>query len=137
MKFDNIHTANLFLVMHKIEVLPQTKTQKKNGTVVYKLPWKHMDNAGNSYDDTITLYKTGWVRQTSKFYHTPFKLHKDPIKTDIERVIFMANYIYKNYVGKHVYRVGGDSVQMIQERSRKPNKPDISLIVDGMRYRVF
>jgi hypothetical protein len=99
----------------------QTERQRKNGTIVYELPFKRCSAGGNTVSMKFALYESGYVRDVSGWNASPWQLNKKYgtrekiwssylkeyreytsykrvlIDNHEDRLVYLANYILKNY----------------------------------------
>ena len=98
-----------------------SKTQKKNGTRRFELPNPRFDGSGKPYKIKLSSYASGYVRNASGHLFTCYQLnrvrkkihcrwnpfaekfeiyttsHRVMIPMEKNRIIFLANFILRNY----------------------------------------
>ena len=143
-----------------------TRRQKKNGTQVYELPIQQMWQTCNPKPLRFACYKTGYVRNVSEYNHSAYQINKTKsivakygiskerilIPNYDERLVYLANFILKNYYQKPTYLINDYVIKCLKEAYYEQNKtglpfgdivhPDsspeneIQLIINGHRYNL-
>jgi len=158
-----ITTKNQALFIFNILGIKDTssKRQLSNGTNEYTLPFKRMLANGVTHTIKFATYKSGYVRNTSTFNSSSYQINKTVqyppsnghyygykervlIPNDFDRVVFLANYILKNY-----YRDGSKlqcdewTRSVVEDMYNKPQPEietqaieNIQVIIDGHRYNL-
>ena len=152
-----------------------TKRQKKNGTQVYELPIQQMYQSLIPKPLRFACYKSGYVRNVSEYNTSPYQINKTKIvpsgykdwtctvrkliPTYDERLVYLANFILKNYYQKPTYLINDYVIECLQQERRQANKDrewnnpsglpfgdivhpdstptdDIKVIINGHRYNL-
>jgi len=147
-----------------------TRRQKKNGTQVYELPIQQMWQTCIPKPLRFACYKSGYVRNVSEYNSSAYQINKTK-KVEVneyhnyykqterilipnydERLVYLANFILKNYYQKPTYLINDYVVKCLKEAYYEQNKtglpfgdivhPDsspeneIQLIINGHRYNL-
>ena len=149
--------------------------QQKNGTHVFELPFKPYYGSGHSEINRFSVYKSGYVRkmcvtpngasrscwQMNKTYKTKekwwnsyYKEYRTWITTKRilidnhrDRVVYLCNYILKNYYNNNKWNLVGEyaikriNQQQAELRNSKGHDlpfrdDDIKVIINGHRYNL-
>ena len=143
-----------------------TRRQKKNGTQVYELPIQQMWQTCNPKPLRFACYKTGYVRNVSEYNHSAYQINKTRsivakygiskerilIPNYDERLVYLANFILKNYYQKPTYLINDYVLKCLKEAYLEQNKTglpfgdivhpdstpinDIKVIINGHRYNL-
>ena len=141
-----------------------TNRQRKNGTQVYELPIKKMYSTGSDFAMKFACYSTGYVRNLSDHLASCYQINKTkhvlkdvdwsdtPIRTndrilipnEEDRLIYLCNFILKNYYQKSLFTMCDYNRNRIQEVSKeyhqmrwqKQEDREVQVIVDGHRYKI-
>ena len=143
-----------------------TRRQKKNGTQVYELPIQQMWQTLNPKPLRFACYKTGYVRNVSEYNHSAYQINKTRsivakygiskerilIPNYDERLVYLANFILKNYYQKPTYLINDYVIKCLKEAYYEQNKTglpfsdivhsdsspvdEIQLIINGHRYNL-
>ena len=143
-----------------------TRRQKKNGTQVYELPIQQMWQTCNPKPLRFACYKTGYVRNVSEYNHSAYQINKTKsivakygiskerilIPNYDERLVYLANFILKNYYQKPTYLINDYVIKCLKEAYYEQNKTglpfsdivhsdsspvdEIQLIINGHRYNL-
>lgn len=144
-----------------------TGRQRKNGTQVYELPIKKMYSTGSDFTMKFACYETGYVRNLSDHLSSCYQINKTkevlrdvdwsdtPIRTnerilipnEDDRLIYLCNFILKNYYQKPLYticnynkdrmkEVSKEYHQMLWEKQEHNDVREVQVIVDGHRYKI-
>jgi|TARA_B100000073_G_scaffold310476_1_gene282910 hypothetical protein len=143
-----------------------TRRQKKNGTQVYELPIQQMWQTCNPKPLRFACYKTGYVRNVSEYNHSAYQINKTRsivakygiskerilIPNYDERLVYLANFILKNYYQKPTYLINDYVIKCLKEAYYEQNKTglpfsdivhsdsspvdEIQLIINGHRYNL-
>jgi len=180
-KVTSIHEARV--IFDLLGIKDVTKDwQSKKGTQVFELPFKTMYYNGSAEINRFSIYKNGYVRkmvvhpdtngsrscyQLNKQYRTKEKwwnshykeyqtwnrLKRIMIDNHEDRVIYLCNYILKNYYRNSKYSLVGDYTrlrvgeihgkfwrsqrqdeQLPFEQNNEPKS--VQVIIDGHRYNL-
>ena len=163
--------SNIFEILGIKDVT--TKRQRHNGTTVYELPIQRMWQTLNPKPLRFATYSTGYVRNISednfccyqinktrqvpyyKAYRREINTERILIPTQQDRLIYLANFIIKNYYQKPTYLMNDYVIKCLKEAYvRDNNKPsnnspwgdsvhpdstpidDIKVIINGHRYNL-
>ena len=146
-----------------------TRRQKKNGTQVYELPIQQMWQTCNPKPLRFACYRSGYVRNVSEYNSSPYQINKTvtypPSHTHYyehkerilipnydERIVYLANFILKNYYQKPTYLMNDYVIKCLKEAYLEQNKTglpwgdsvnpdstpenDIQVIINGHRYNL-
>ena len=138
-----------------------TERQRKNGTTVYELPIQQMWQTLDPKPIRFACYESGYVRNVSEYNTSPYQINKTKIvpsgykdwtctvrkliPTYDERIIYLANFILKNYYQKPTYLINDYVIECLQQERRQANKDrewnnpsgdDIKVIINGHRYNL-
>ena len=139
-----------------------TRRQKKNGTQVYELPIQQMYQSLIPKPLRFACYRSGYVRNVSEYNSSAYQINKIKIKRHIltpdlneterilipnydERIVYLANFILKNYYQKPTYLINDYVIECLQQERRQANKDrewnnpsgdDIKVIINGHRYNL-
>ena len=139
-----------------------TRQQKKNGTQVYELPIQQMWQTLDPKPLRFACYRSGYVRNVSDYNSSAYqinKTNKQPagngyhfehtegilIPNYDERLVYLANFILKNYYQKPTYLINDYVIECLQQERRQANKDrewnnpsgdDIKVIINGIRYNL-
>ena len=163
--------SNIFEILGIKDIT--TKRQRRNGTTVYELPIQRMWQTLNPKPLRFATYSTGYVRNVSEDNFTCYQINKTKqvsyyktyrreiyterilIPTQQDRLIYLANFIIKNYYQKPTYLMNDYVIKCLKEAYvRDNNKPsnnspwgdsvhpdstpvdDIKVIINGHRYNL-
>ena len=147
-----------------------TRRQKKNGTQVYELPIQQMWQTCEPKPLRFACYRTGYVRNVSEYNSSAYQINKTK-KVEVneyhnyyerterilipnydERIVYLANFILKNYYQKPTYLINDYVIKCLKEAYYKQNKTslpwgdsvhpdstpenDIQVIINGHRYNL-
>tara|TARA_R100000808_G_scaffold4577_1_gene14757 strand:- start:420 stop:986 length:567 start_codon:yes stop_codon:yes gene_type:complete len=163
-----------------------TDRQRKNGTQVYELPIKKMYSTGSEHSLVFACYETGYVRNLSHHLASCYQINKTKqVKRDVpwsdtpytvnerilipnkeDRLIYLCNYILKNYYHRPLFTMCNYNKERLQEVSKEYHQMrwgqnsvtiprdeyaalqkanplastnrevEVQVIVDGTRYRI-
>ena len=152
-----------------------TRRQKKNGTQVYELPIQQMWQTLDPKPLRFACYRSGYVRNVSEYNTSPYQINQTKIvpsgykdwtctvrkliPTYDERIVYLANFILKNYYQKPTYLINDYVIECLQQERRQANKDrewnnpsglpfgdivhpdstptdDIKVIINGHRYNL-
>jgi hypothetical protein len=145
-----------------------TRRQKKNGTQVYELPIQQMYQSLIPKPLRFACYKSGYVRNISEYNSSPYQINKTvtypPSHTHYyehkerilipnydERIVYLANFILKNYYQKPTYLINDYVIECLKEQRKINNDArewgdfvnpestpvdDIKVIINGHRYNL-
>ena len=151
-----------------------TERQRKNGTTVYELPIQQMWATLNPKPLRFATYSTGYVRNVSESNFSCYQINKTKqvsyyksyrrevyterilIPTQQDRLIYLANFVIKNYYKKPTYLMHYYVIKCLKEAYVRDynNKPsnrlpfhdlvdpestpvdDIQVIINGHRYNL-
>ena len=149
-----------------------TRRQKQNGTQVYELPIQQMYQSLVPMPMRFACYKSGYVRNVSPYNSSAYQINKtkivpsgykdwtctvrELIHTYDERLVYLANFILKNYYQKPTYLISDYAIECLQQERRQANKDrewnnpsglpfgieyadqadDIQVIINGHRYNL-
>ena len=150
-----------------------TKRQKQNGTQVYELPIQQMWQTCNPKPLRFACYRSGYVRNVSEYNSSAYQINKTKkqpagngyhfehterilIPNYDERLVYLANFILKNYYQKPTYLMNDYVVKCLKEAylrdyNNNPNNrlpfgdivhpdsspvDDIKVIINGHRYNL-
>jgi hypothetical protein len=147
-----------------------TRRQKKNGTQVYELPIHQMWQTCNPKPLRFACYRTGYVRNVSEYNSSAYQINKTK-KVEVneyhnyyerterilipnydERIVYLANFILRNYYQKPTYLMNEYTIKCLKEAYLEQNKTglpfgdivnpdstpidDIQVIINGHRYNL-
>ena len=147
-----------------------TRRQKKNGTQVYELPIQQMWQTCNPKPLRFACYRTGYVRNVSEYNSSAYQINKTK-KVEVneyhnyyerterilipnydERIVYLANFILRNYYQKPTYLINDYTIKCLKEAYYEQNKTglpwgdsvhpdstpenDIQVIINGHRYNL-
>ena len=140
-----------------------TRRQKKNGTQVYELPIQQMYQSLIPTPLRFACYRSGYVRNVSEYNSSAYQINKTKkqlagtngyhfehverilIPNYDERLVYLANFILKNYYQKPTYLINDYVIECLQQERRQANKDrewnnpsgdDIKVIINGHRYNL-
>jgi hypothetical protein len=147
-----------------------TRRQKKNGTQVYELPIQQMWQTCEPKPLRFACYRAGYVRNVSEYNSSPYQINKTkkrPAGTNgyhferverilipnyDERIVYLANFILRNYYQKPTYLMNDYTIKCLKEAYLEQNKTglpfgdivnpdstpidDIQVIINGHRYNL-
>ena len=144
-----------------------TRRQKKNGTQVYELPIQQMYQSLIPKPLRFACYRSGYVRNVSEYNTSPYQINKTKIvpsgykdwtctvrkliPTYDERIVYLANFILKNYYQKPTYLINDYVIECLQQERKINNDArewgdfvnpestpvdDIKVIINGHRYNL-
>ena len=147
-----------------------TRRQKKNGTQVYELPIQQMWQTCNPKPLRFACYRSGYVRNVSNYNSSAYQINKTKkvevneyhnyyertkrilIPNHDERLVYLANFILRNYYQKPTYLINDYVIKCLKEAYLEQNKTglpfgdivhpdsspvnDIQLIINGHRYNL-
>ena len=147
-----------------------TRRQKQNGTQVYELPIHQMWQTCEPKPLRFACYRAGYVRNVSEYNSSPYQINKtkkQPAGTNgyhferverilipnyDERLVYLANFILKNYYQKPTYLMNDYTVECLKEAYYEQNKTglpfdeeedkffcstdDVQVIINGHRYNL-
>ena len=144
-----------------------TRRQKKNGTQVYELPIQQMWQSLIPKPLRFACYRSGYVRNVSEYNTSPYQINKTKIvpsgykdwtctvrkliPTYDERIVYLANFILKNYYRKPTYLINDYVIECLKEERKINNDArewgdfvnpestpvdDIKVIINGHRYNL-
>ena len=149
-----------------------TRRQKKNGTQVYELPIQQMWQTCNPKPLRFACYRTGYVRNVSEYNSSAYQINKtrkvstrtsgyayDTIERILihnydERIVYLANFILKNYYQKPTYLINDYVIKCLKEAyvrdyNNQPSnrlpfdgdveefvRQDLQVIINGHRYNL-
>ena len=144
-----------------------TKRQKQNGTQVYELPIQQMWQSLIPKPLRFACYRSGYVRNVSEYNTSPYQINKTKIvpsgykdwtctvrkliPTYDERIVYLANFILKNYYRKPTYLINDYVIECLKEERKINNDArewgdfvnpestpvdDIKVIINGHRYNL-
>ena len=111
---------------------------KKNGTQVYELPIQQMWQSLIPKPLRFACYRSGYVRNVSEYNTSPYQINQTKIvpsgykdwtctvrkliPTYDERIVYLANFILKNYYRKPTYLINDYVIECLQQERRQANK---------------
>ena len=140
-----------------------TNRQRKNGTTVYELPIQQMWQTLEPKPLRFATYKAGYVRNVSEYNSSAYQINKTKkqpagngyhfehterilIPNYDERIVYLANFILRNYYQKPTYLINDYAIKCLKEAYYKQNKTfgmeyadqadDIQVIINGHRYNL-
>jgi hypothetical protein len=145
-----------------------TRRQKQNGTQVYELPIQQMYQSLIPKPLRFACYRSGYVRNVSEYNSSAYQINKIKIKRHIltpdlnvterilipnydERIVYLANFILKNYYQKPTYLINDYVIECLKEERKINNDArewgdfvnpestpvdDIKVIINGHRYNL-
>ena len=147
-----------------------TRRQKKNGTQVYELPIQQMWQTCNPKPLRFACYRSGYVRNVSNYNSSAYQINKTKkvevneyhnyyertkrilIPNHDERLVYLANFILRNYYQKPTYLINDYVIKCLKEAYYEQNKTglpwgdsvhpdstpidDIKVIINGHRYNL-
>ena len=145
-----------------------TRRQKKNGTQVYELPIQQMYQSLIPKPLRFACYRSGYVRNVSEYNSSAYQINqtkKQPaskgyhfehverilIPSYDERLVYLANFILKNYYQKPTYLINDYVIECLKEERKINNDArewgdfvnpestpvdDIKVIINGHRYNL-
>ena len=155
--------SNIFEILGIKDIT--TKRQRHNGTTVYELPIQRMWQTLNPKPLRFATYSTGYVRNVSEDNFTCYQINKTKqvsyyktyrreiyterilIPTQQDRLIYLANFVIKNYYKKTTYLISDWTMGTIESQYRQAKEsraesegdmisPDIQVIINGHRYNL-
>ena len=155
--------SNIFEILGIKDIT--TKRQRRNGTTVYELPIQRMWQTLNPKPLRFATYSTGYVRNVSEDNFTCYQINKTKqvsyyktyrreiyterilIPTQQDRLIYLANFVIKNYYKKTTYLISDWTMGTIESQYRQAKEsraesegdmisPDIQVIINGHRYNL-
>ena len=147
-----------------------TRRQKKNGTQVYELPIHQMWQTCNPKPLRFACYRSGYVRNVSDYNSSAYQINKTK-KVEVneyhnyyerterilipnydERIVYLANFILRNYYQKPTYLINDYTIKCLKEAYFEQNKTglpfdeeedkffcstdDVQVIINGHRYNL-
>ena len=147
-----------------------TRRQKKNGTQVYELPIQQMWQTCVPKPLRFACYRSGYVRNVSDYNSSAYQINKTK-KVEVneyhnyyerterilipnydERLVYLANFILRNYYQKPTYLINDYVIKCLKEAYYEQNKTclpwgdsvppdstpenDIQVIINGHRYNL-
>ena len=166
-----IRSAREALTIFKILGIKDVTTnrQRKNGTTVYELPIQQMWQTCNPKPLRFACYRSGYVRNVSEYNSSAYQINKTKkqpagkgyhfehverilIPNYDERIVYLANFILKNYYQKPTYLMNDYTIECLKEAYLEQNKTglpfgdivhpdstpidDIQVIINGHRYNL-
>ena len=136
-----------------------TRRQKQNGTQVYELPIHQMWQTCEPKPLRFACYRSGYIRNISDYNSSCYQINKTKtyppsyeyhfgrkervlIHTYDERLVYLANFILKNYYQKPTYLMNDYVIKCLREAYYEQNKTglpfgdDIQVIINGHRYNL-
>jgi len=146
-----------------------TRRQKKNGTQVYELPIQQMWQTCIPKPLRFACYRSGYVRNVSEYNSSPYQINKTTqyppsnghyygykerilIPNYDERIVYLANFILRNYYQKPTYLMNDYVIKCLKEAYLEQNKTglpwgdsvnpestpanDVQVIINGHRYNL-
>ena len=147
-----------------------TRRQKKNGTQVYELPIQQMWQTCIPKPLRFACYRSGYVRNVSEYNSSAYQINKTKkqpasangyhfehverilIPNYDERIVYLANFILRNYYQKPTYLMNDYTIKCLKEAYLEQNKTglpfgdivhpdstpidDIKVIINGHRYNL-
>ena len=141
-----------------------TRRQKKNGTQVYELPIQQMWQTCNPKPLRFACYRSGYVRNVSDYNSSAYQINKtkkvstrtsgyayDTVERILilnydERLVYLANFILRNYYQKPTYLINDYVIECLKEaylkdynnspNNRLPFGDEVQVIVNGHRYNL-
>ena len=146
-----------------------TRRQKKNGTQVYELPIQQMWQTCNPKPLRFACYRSGYVRNVSEYNSSAYQINKTKkqpagegyhfehverilIPNYDERIVYLANFILRNYYQKPTYLMNDYTVKCLKEAYYEQNKTglpfnevpwntvspadNVQVIINGHRYNL-
>ena len=164
--------SNIFEILGIKDIT--TKRQRHNGTTVYELPIQQMWATLNPKPLRFATYSTGYVRNVSESNFSCYQINKTKqvsyykgyrrevyterilIPTQQDRLIYLANFVIKNYYKKPTYVINDYTIKLLKEAYVRDynNKPsnrlpfhdlvdpestpvdDVKVIINGHRYNL-
>ena len=160
--------SNIFEILGIKDIT--TKRQRHNGTTVYELPISQVWQSLEPKPLRFATYTTGYVRNISESNSSCYQINKTKkrpagtdgyhyetverimIPTQQDRLIYLANYIIKNYYKKPTYLMNDYVIKCLKEAYHEQNKTglpwgdsvhpdstpenDIQVIINGHRYNL-
>ena len=126
-----------------------TRRQKKNGTQVYELPIQQMWQTCIPKPLRFACYRSGYVRNVSEYNSSAYQINKtkkQPAGTNgyhfehverilipnyDERIVYLANFILRNYYQKPTYLINDYVVKCLKEAYLEQNKTGLPF---GIKY---
>ena len=147
-----------------------TRRQKKNGTQVYELPIQQMWQTCVPKPLRFACYRSGYIRNVSAYNSSAYQINKTK-KVEVneyhnyyerterilipnydERLVYLANFILRNYYQKPTYLINDYVIKCLKEAYYEQNKTglpwgdsvhpdstpenDIQVIINGHRYNL-
>ena len=146
-----------------------TRRQKKNGTQVYELPIQQMWQTCNPKPLRFACYRSGYVRNVSEYNSSAYQINKTKkqpagegyhfehvervlIPNYDERIVYLANFILRNYYQKPTYLMNDYTIKCLKEAYYEQNKTglpfnevpwntvspadNVQVIINGHRYNL-
>ena len=147
-----------------------TDRQRKNGTTVYELPISQVWQSLEPKPLRFATYTTGYVRNISESNSSCYQINKTKkrpagtdgyhyetverimIPTQQDRLIYLANFVIRNYYQKPTYLMNDYVIKCLKEAYHEQNKTglpwgdsvhpdstpenDIQVIINGHRYNL-
>jgi len=136
-----------------------TRRQKQNGTQVYELPIQQMYQSLIPKPLRFACYRSGYVRNVSEYNSSAYQINKTKkqpagkgyhfehverilIPNYDERLVYLANFILKNYYRKPTYLINDYVIECLKQekryylQERRPAEDDIKVIINGHRYNL-
>ena len=157
-----IKSAREALTIFKILGIKDVTTdrQRKNGTTVYELPIQQMWQTCVPKPLRFACYRSGYVRNVSDYNSSAYQINKTK-KVEVneyhnyyerterililnydERLVYLANFILRNYYQKPTYLINDYVIKCLKEAYLEQNKTglpfgdDIQVIINGHRYNL-
>jgi len=168
MELENAQDANSIFELLGIKDVT-TKRQEKNGTIVYELPFERCSTSGITGKIKFACYESGYVRDVSDWNSSPWQLNKRYetktkwwnsyykkyctatttkrvlINNAEDRIVYLANYILKNYyrnpnkfiIGEYTKEcMVKQRIEAAQCQENLPFENDVQVIINGHRYNL-
>ena len=143
-----------------------TRRQKQNCTQVYELPIQQMWQTCIPKPLRFACYRSGYVRNVSEYNSSAYQINKTKkqpagngyhfehterilIPNHDERLVYLANFILRNYYQKPTYLMNDYTIKCLKEAYYEQNKTglpfgieyadqanDIQVIINGHRYNL-
>jgi hypothetical protein len=164
--------SNIFEILGIKDIT--TKRQRHNGTTVFELPISTFYGPSSKCPLRFATYSTGYVRNISESNSSCYQINKTKqlpsdhgdytfterilIPTQQDRLIYLANFVIKNYYKKTTYLISDYTMDTIKSQYRQANDSrnqtdklpfndpffvaclqnpdDIQVIINGHRYNL-
>ena len=139
-----------------------TERQRKNGTQVFELPIQQMYQSLVPKPLRFACYRSGYVRNVSPYNSSAYQINKTKkqpagngyhfehterilIPNHDERLVYLANFILKNYYRKPTYLINDYVIECLQQERRQANKDrewnnpsgdQVAVVINGHRYNL-